>query len=154
MSTLPPFTSFDITDQVSLGPNWEKWLNRFENFLTALNVSNDVRKKALALLLHYAGEGVCAIYDTLKVDEDDYAAVKYKLSAHFKPVKLTQYRVYEFRKSEQLASDMIDSFVTRLLKIASSQTLTMRFCHKSHKSADLVRRGAAPFKRESRSEKS
>ena len=94
MSTVPPFTSFDITDQVSIGPNSEKWLNRVENFLTAINVSNDVRKKAL--LLHYAGEGVYDIYDTLKVDEDDYSAVKYKLSAHFKPVKLTQYRVYEF----------------------------------------------------------
>ena len=141
MSTLPLFKSFDITDQVSLGLNWEKWLNRFENFLTALNVSNYVRKKAL--LLHYAGEGVHDIYDTLKVDEDDYAAVKCKLSAHFKPVKLTQYRVYEFRKSEQLASETLDSFVTRLRTLAKDcefvKTLTMRFCHKSHKSADLVR---------------
>ena len=58
------------------------------------------------------------IYDTLKVDEDDYTAVKFKLSAHLKPVKLNQYRVYEFRKSEQLASETLDSFLTRLRTLA------------------------------------
>ena len=85
MSSLPPFPSFDITDQVSLGPSWEKWLNLFENFLIALNL-NDARKKAL--LLHYAGEAVYDIYDTLQSDDDDYPAVRHKLSVHFKPVKL------------------------------------------------------------------
>ena len=56
------------------------------------------------------------IYDTLKVDEDDYAA--------FKPVKLTQYRVYEFHKSEQLASETLDSFVTRLRTLAKDCEFT------------------------------
>ncbi len=75
MSNLPPFLSFDITDQVSLGPSWEKWLNRFENFLTALNVTNDARKKAL--LLHDAGETVYDVYDTLQADDDYYAAAQH-----------------------------------------------------------------------------
>ena len=122
MSSLPPFPSFDITDQVSLGPSWEKWLNRFENFLIALNVNNDARKKAL--LLHYAGEAVYDIYDTLQADDDDYPAVRHKLSVHFKPVKLTQFRVYTFRKTEQLPNETLDGFAIRLRTLAKDCEFT------------------------------
>ena len=122
MSSLPPFPSFDVTDQVSLGPSWEKWLNRFENFLIALNVNNDARKKAL--LLHYAGEAVYDIYDTLQSDDDDYPAVRHKLSVHFKPLKLTQFRVFTFRKTEQLPNETLDGFATRLRTLAKDCEFT------------------------------
>ena len=58
------------------------------------------------------------VYDTLQADDDDYAAVKHKLSVHFKPVKQTQYRVYTFRKSEQLTNETLDGFATRLRTLA------------------------------------
>ena len=122
MSSLPPFPSFDITDQVSLGPSWEKWLNRFENFLIGLNFNNDARKTAL--LLHYAGEAVYDIYDTLQSDDDDYPAVRHKLSVHFKPVKLTQFRVYTFRKNEQLHNETLDGFAIRLRTLAKDCEFT------------------------------
>lgn len=56
--TLPPFPSFDIqaTGANNIGLEWAKWVDRFENFLVAYNITSEARKKAL--LLHYAGEKV------------------------------------------------------------------------------------------------
>ena len=51
-------------------------------------------------------------------DDDDCAAVKQKLSLHFKPVKLTPYLVYTFRKTEQLPNETLDGFATRLRTLA------------------------------------
>ncbi|CAN7983460.1 unnamed protein product [Ixodes hexagonus] len=63
--TLPPFPSFNIqaTDANNIGLEWAKWVDRFENFLVAYNITADVRKKAL--LLHYAGEEVYDLYTGL-----------------------------------------------------------------------------------------
>ena len=116
MAALPPFPSFDITDHVTLGPNWEKWLSRFKNFLVALDIDTDERKTAL--LLHYAGESVFDVYDTLKADGDKYDDIVRKLTEHFKPVKRTQYRVYDFREAEQLPNETLDAYVTRLRGLA------------------------------------
>ena len=76
------------------------------------------------MLLHYAGETVYDGYDTLQADDDDYAAVKHKLSVHFKPVKLSQYRVYTFRKTEQLPNETLDGFATRLRTLAKNCEFT------------------------------
>ena len=82
MSRLPSFPSFDITDQVSLGPSWGKWLYRIENFLTALNITNDARKKRFYCTVVYACEGVFDVYDTLslRADTDNFGKAKEKLS--------------------------------------------------------------------------
>ena len=60
---LPYFPPFDVdTEPTSLGTRWKKWLRRFDNFLVALDVS-DTRQRAM--LLHFAGERVDNIFDTL-----------------------------------------------------------------------------------------
>ena len=115
-TNLPHFTQFNASDQVSLGPNWERWLNRFENFLVALNITAEGQKKAM--LLHYAGEDVYDIYDTYRDDADSYTNVKEKLSTHFKPTKHTQFRVFEFRQTHQLQNETVDIYVTRLRTLA------------------------------------
>ena len=101
------------------------------------------------LLLHYADETVYDVYDTLQADDDDYAAVKHKLSVHFKPVKLTQYRVYTFCKTEQLPNETRDGFATGLHTLAkdvSLQTLTMRYYLKSCKNTGPARSDAILYK--------
>ena len=77
-----------------------------------------------ALLLHYAGEAVYDIDDMLQSDDDDYPAVRHKLSVHFKPVKLTQFRVYTFRKTEQLPNETLDGFAIRLRTLATDCEFT------------------------------
>ena len=66
----------------------------------------------------YAGETVYDVYDTLQADDDDCAAIKNKLSVHIKPVKLTHYRVYTFRTTEQLTNEILDGFATHLRTLA------------------------------------
>ena len=104
------------TDPSSLGTRWSKWTQRFENFLVAMNIVSDARKRAL--LLHVAGERVHDIYDTLSDDEDDYAATKKKLDDYFTPMKNTQYLVYKFRKAMQLPGESLDTYHSKLRTLA------------------------------------
>ena len=63
-TTLPPFPAFDITqDQGALGLRWKKYIDRFRNLIVALNIAD--KKRQRALLLHYAGEDVNDIFETL-----------------------------------------------------------------------------------------
>ncbi len=125
MANLPPFPHFNTSEHFGLGPRWERWLNRFENFLIALNITTDVRKKAL--LLHYAGEGVYEVYETLREAADDYDAVKTKLTIHFKPLKHTQYHVWEFRQAKQDQNESLDAYVTRLHTLYQKIVSIMQF---------------------------
>jgi hypothetical protein len=114
MANLPHFPQFNVSDQVSLGLNWERWLNRLENVSVALNITADNRKKAM--LLHYAG---AEVYDMYMYDDGDtYADVKEKISTHFKPTKHTQFRVFEFRQTHQLPNETVDAYVIRLWTLA------------------------------------
>ena len=96
----------------SCGPRWEKWIKRFENYLVAVNITNDERKQALLLLI--AGEKVHEIYDTIQGDADKYVDTKNKLTDYFQPMKDTHMAVYHFRELTQSATEKIDQFVTRL----------------------------------------
>lgn len=115
-TALLPFNT--ETDPGSVGPRWTKWVQRFENYTTAMNITGDARLKAL--LLHMAGERVHDIYDTLAADDDDYAATKQKLSVYFSPKKNVQYQVYVFRKATQEPGENLDSYHTRLRMLAKN----------------------------------
>lgn len=111
--------SFDTeTDPGSVGPRWNKWLQRFENYTTAMNITGDARLKAL--LLHIAGERVHDIYDTLATEDDKYADTKQMLSGYFSPKKNVQYQVYIFRKAVQEPGENLDSYHTRLRMLAKN----------------------------------
>ena len=59
MPIFPPFTETEVNP----GPQWTKWLSRFERLMIALDIRNPKRKRAM--LLHYAGPKVDDIFDTL-----------------------------------------------------------------------------------------
>ena len=101
------------------GIEWNKWINRFDNFLIALDVTEDSRQKAL--LLFYAGTDVHSIYNTLvnPSDEVDYAAAKTKLASYFAPSKNETFEVYNFRSLQQLGNEPIDTYITRLREAGS-----------------------------------
>lgn len=54
-AALPAFHT--VADPSSVGPRWIKWLQRLENYSTAVNSTRDPRLKAL--LLHLAGPRGC-----------------------------------------------------------------------------------------------
>ena len=99
-------------EPASNASRWEKWLARFENYLIAVNIDKDERKKAM--LLHFVGEKVYDIYDTLSAADDKYADVKQKLNDYFKPMKDTAMAVFLFREEAQKIGETIDQFQTRL----------------------------------------
>ena len=115
-TSLLPFDT--ETDPGSVGPRWTKWVQRFGNYTTAMNITGDGRLKAL--LLHLAGERVHDIYDTLAAADDNYEATKTKLSGYFSPKKNIQYQVYIFRKSTQEPGENLDSYHTRLRMLAKT----------------------------------
>ena len=63
-SNLPVFRSLPVhSDTGTIGPRWEKYMKRLEILFIALNITSVDRKKAL--LLHFGGEDVLDIFETL-----------------------------------------------------------------------------------------
>ena len=119
-ATLPSFPAFDITDDQNSSSRWKKWLQRFENFIVALDIKDNTRKRAM--LLHYAVDGVQDIFDTLSDtgEAKDYKCAKDKLSEYFSPKINIAYETYKFRQAKQLAGETLDSYHVRLRHLAAT----------------------------------
>ena len=124
MTTLPPFPSFDLsTDHGALGTRWKKYVSRFRNLLVALNITN--KKRQRAILLHYAGEEVNNIVDTLpdaeaEGDEDPLESLIIALTNHFTPKSNVAYEEYKFRQAKQESGEDIMTYYTRLKHLAQT----------------------------------
>lgn len=112
-------------DSPSVGPLWSELLDGLENFLVFWDIKTDERK--IAALLHYAGQGVNAIYKTLKTNPpgennavvvDKFEDVKRKLSTYFNPKRNRFFEVNKFRQAVQLDGESLDTYVTRLRGLA------------------------------------
>ena len=79
-SALPTFPPFNI-HETTLDVRWRKWINRLDNLLVGMDVKD--KKRQRALLLHYAGEDVNDIFETLTDTGDDYATAVGKLKDYF-----------------------------------------------------------------------
>ena len=90
---------------------WRKWISCLENLFIGLDIKAIKRQKAL--LLHYTGEDVSEIFDTLEGTGEAFETAKQKLKDYFAPKKNTEYGVYKFRQAKQSANETIDSFHTR-----------------------------------------
>lgn len=119
-TALPPFPSFNVDEEQNASIRWKKWLQRFENFLIALNIKDETRKRAM--LLHYAGERVQDIFDTLEDtgEAKDYEKATKALSEYFSPQTNTEYETYKFRQAKQLTGETLDSYHVRLRHLAST----------------------------------
>ena len=125
MAGLPPFQKFDVfNEETSLGIRWTKYVSKLENMFTGLAIDSKKRKKAL--LLHYAGDDVFDIYETLNLDGNDsnYDETKKGLGDYFNPKKNKEFERYEFRNMKQSKSESIDQFVTRLRQKATNCDFT------------------------------
>ena len=121
-ATLPSFPAFDPSPEAGdVALRWRKWVSRFRILLAAINVTNDTRQKAL--LLHYAGERVSDIFDTLTIpdptgDESSTELAINALTLFFAPYANVEFAVFQFRQAKQEQTEDIASYLTRLRQLA------------------------------------
>ncbi|XP_064472396.1 uncharacterized protein LOC135386412 [Ornithodoros turicata] len=140
------FPSFDLraTDDSSIGLEWVKWVERFENFILACDIEEDVRKKVL--LLHYMGKEVYDIFRSLpeantrnasiasttieaasmesQETTSEYEAAKAKPDPYFTPQVNPTFAIYRFRQEKQNEGESLDTFYTCLRQLSRHCNLT------------------------------
>ncbi|KAK3092635.1 hypothetical protein FSP39_005203 [Pinctada imbricata] len=125
-TALPQFPQFDVhTDEGNVATRWKKWLDRYKNLVVALGITDKNRQKAL--LLHYAGIEVHDIFSTLQVndnEEDVFKQTTDALNAYFAPKVNREFEVYKFRNAKQNIGENIDTYHTRLRKLAETCEFT------------------------------
>ncbi|XP_070579289.1 uncharacterized protein [Ptychodera flava] len=116
---LPSIPSFSVhTDTGSIGPRWEKYVRKIENTFVAFKVTDDKQKRAL--LLHYAGDEVSDISDTLSDTGVDYKTARDKLQSYFLPKRNIEYERFRFRETMQDKDENVDAYNTRLQQLAAT----------------------------------
>jgi len=113
-NVLSPFPSFSVhEDNASGGP-------RFEMYLAAHDVKDTTSKRAL--LLYSAGEEVRDIFETFtdQGEEKDYAKAFTALNGYFQPKVNKTYEIYMFRNATQNSGEALDSYCTRLRRLAKT----------------------------------
>ena len=120
-SSLRPFPPFDLPYRNTVGVRWQKWVRRFVNLMTGMNITNATRKKAL--MSHYAGEKVDDIIDMLVIpapagEANEYTVFREALNTHFLPQMNTEYTIYEFHTCAQEQGVILDMYITELKKLA------------------------------------
>ncbi|KXJ15843.1 putative nuclease HARBI1 [Exaiptasia diaphana] len=112
------FPAFDITEEAGAkGPRWKKYVARLKNPMTAMNITNAARQRAL--LLHYVGEDTNEIFDTLPnteatVEENPLKKGIDALTLYFEDKKNIVFEEYQFRKTKQEYEELIMAYCTRL----------------------------------------
>ena len=96
LQTLTPFAS--NTEPATTAALWKKWVDRFENLIEAMNITDAKRMKAL--LLHFASEQIYNVYEGLVVQavtedaepavDNVYLTTKRALDIHFSPKEKRQ----------------------------------------------------------------
>ena len=95
--------------------NWKSFIQRFELYLTAINVDRKGDTQKIALLLTCAGAQAIDVYNTLDIDENDkYEDIKTKLEGFCAPKKNEIYKRFVFRNTKQEEGEQFDSFLTKL----------------------------------------
>ena len=118
---VPCVLPFDVEigeSQAALGPKWDKWLLRFENYMTVIAIQEDGQKKAL--LLHAVGGNTFDIFMSLADHGTTYNHAKAALTNYFKPKVNKEYERAVFRRLRQETGETIDVYHTRLRKAAAS----------------------------------
>ena len=74
--------------------------------MIGLNIKDDLKRKR-ALLLHYTGEEINDIFETLPDtgEENNYQAAIDALNAHFAPTANSEFSIYCFRQAKQQPND-------------------------------------------------
>lgn len=119
---LPIFENFDIHADGNVSTRFDKWIKRLENLFIAADIDDTKRQRAL--LLHYGGQDLFDIFETLDGTGDDFETLKTKLTTHFEPKKNAEFEIYKFRQCKQNPGESIDEFHTRLRQMSKNCEFT------------------------------
>ena len=111
--------TFNLEPKDNCSARWTRWLTRFNTYLTAMDITDTKRQRALLLLL--VGEEVHNLFLTLPDiggDSDFEKAIK-ALDDHFLPKSNREYEIFKFRSIVQ-GSDTIDQFYSKLREAATN----------------------------------
>ena len=120
MAFLPTFPTFDVKAEGNCGPRWDKYVERFERLLTAMDVKDEDTTRKRAMLLHYAGEEVDELFSSLPDigEKKDYDKAKKVLTDYFTQTKNIAFETYKFHEAVQGRNESIDEYYIRLKKLA------------------------------------
>ena len=103
MNGLPGLKTFDVKGDTSkLAQKWKRWLQSLEIYITAVNIRDNKRKKAI--LLHFLGEEGQDLYETLKGTEpadNQYEYAIEKFNEYFLPKKNIPFERHIFNSTSQ-----------------------------------------------------
>ena len=142
---LQQFPTFSLNEDEmhSVGVRWKKYVLRFDNFLLAMDVEKEERKRAL--LLYYGDFELQDIYDSLDNTGATYDTLKTALNTYFEPKTNECYEVWNFQKTTQGENETVQAFYLRLREIATrcnftnvnknikNQLILGTICHKLRK---------------------
>ena len=111
------YENFDCAME-NAGARWNEWIEDFELYLTACNITAQAKARRRAALLHCGGKEMRRIYDTIKGVNDDYEDIKEKLTKYFEPQRNKRFERLKFRQAKQEQDESIDAFVSRLKYLA------------------------------------
>ena len=117
-SALPNVDPFNIHADGAIAQRWRKWIKRLENLLVAAAITD--KKRQRALVLYYAGEEVCEIFETLVDTGDDFTTAKEKLTEYFDPKKNVEYEIYTFLQARQNPDESMNAFHSRLRQLSAT----------------------------------
>jgi hypothetical protein len=96
--------------------NWKRWIQKFEIYATATELTTKPENIQCAQLLYRLGEDCIEIYNSFEFkdgEKDNYNILKKKFEDYFVPKKNLTYCRYKFFSSRQ-GSESIEQFVTDL----------------------------------------
>lgn len=124
------YTSYEPFDPVNniatRGARWKTWINRFENFLIACDITNDERK--LATLLYCVGEETYKIYTLIPEPSNPhpetpltkYESAKLKLNNKFITSTNSELERLKFRQAKLEIEESIEEFHNRLANLSTN----------------------------------
>ena len=121
---LPEFPRFSLNEDEmhSVGVRWKKYMSRFNNFLVALNINTEARKRAL--LLHYGGFSLQDIYESLDNTGTILAELNTAFTTYFEPKTNECFETWNFQKTVQNEGESLQTYYLKLNEIASRCNFT------------------------------
>ena len=107
-------------DPATVGARWKKWKKTFGYYIDSFKKDELTDERKAAMLMHIAGPEVQDIFDTLPQPEKKLEAHLTALDKYFLPKINIRYERFLFHQTKQEATESVDTYVTRLKKLAST----------------------------------
>ena len=101
----------------SVGVRWKRYVSRFNNFLVAMNITEEGRKRAL--LLHIGDFYLQDIYEGIGNSDETYEQLVQALTNYFEPRTNDTFEVFNFQQTKHQDGESIQQYYLRLHEFAS-----------------------------------